>query len=367
MAAQAMETHAGRTAVRALRDFSRIAIVQTAFIGDVALVFNLVQTVRTVHPHAAITLVTTPAGAALASCVPAVDTVIAYDKRGDQRGWRGIASLAEELHPHADCLLAPHRSLRTTLLAWFARPRYSVGFDRNALSFLYSRRVRYPFHLHEVERNLALLSPFADVARDSLLHPPAPVIRIPEKVEQRVDMLLEEAGIRDNKQLVVLAPGSIWPTKRWPEEHMVSAARSLVVSGWNVVLSGSRDDEALCSRIAVQSGGISLAGKTGLPETLALLQRADILLGNDSAPTHLANLVHCPVITIFGPTSPMFGFAPRGVNDRVIQQDGLACRPCSIHGQKECPLGTFACMNEISSDRVVREIGEVMQHIGKTI
>ncbi len=351
----------------ALCDFPRVAIVQTAFIGDVALVFSLVQAVRNIHPHAAITLVTTPAGAALASCVPAVDTVIAYDKRGKQRGWNGIRLLAEELHDHADCLLAPHRSLRTTLLSFFAHPRYSVGFDRSALSFLYSKRVRYPFHLHEAERNLALLASFSDVSRDAVLHPPTTVLRIPDEATRRVEMLLAEAGIGRGKPLLVMAPGSIWPTKRWPEEHMADAARRLLEIGWNVVLSGSRDDETLCSRIASQSGAVSLAGKTGLPETLALLQRADILVSNDSAPTHLANLVHCPVITIFGPTSPMFGFAPQGANDRVVEMEQLACRPCSIHGQKDCPLGTFACMNDIRPDRVVREVEDVVQHIRKTV
>jgi len=352
--------------MRNLREFTRIAIIQTAFIGDVALVFHLVQAIRDLHDKAHITLVTTPAGASLATCIPALDTIIAYDKRGSRRGWKGIRSLAAELRPHADCILAPHRSLRTTLLAVLSGASYSVGYDRSALSFLYRRRVPYPFHLHEAERNLALLTPFADVPPNVISHPSSPVVNIPERVGHRVNMLLGETGIQTEKPLLVLAPGSIWPTKRWPEEYAASAAAVLRERGWNVVLSGSRDDEELCNRIAARSGVVSLAGKTGLPETLALLQQADILVSNDSAPTHLANLVHCPVITIFGPTSPMFGFAPRGGNDRVVEVQ-LECKPCSIHGQKECPLGTHACMRTIYPDRIVQEVAEVMEHIRKMI
>lgn len=349
-----------------LSSFSRIALVQTAFIGDVALVLYLVQAVRRLHQHAAITLVTTPAGAALASCVPAVDTVIAYDKRGSQRGWRGIRSLAEQVKPHAECLLAPHRSLRTTLLGALARPRYSVGFDRSALPLLYSRTVTYPFHLHEAERNLALLTPFADVPPDALQHLSQPEIRIPDEVHNRIQTMLANAGVGSDAPLFVVAPGSIWPTKRWPEDYVVKAVAALKQRGWHIVLSGSRDDEALCTRIAEHAGVVSLAGKTGLPETLALLAHADLLLSNDSAPTHLANLVNCPVLTIFGPTSTEFGFAPRGSLDRVIEQEHLACRPCSIHGQKTCPLGTLACMREVSPERVVQEAVDVMQYIQNT-
>jgi len=63
-----------------------------------------------------------------------------------------------------------------------------------------------------------------------------------------------------------------------------------------------------------------------------------------------------PVIAIFGPTVPAFGFAPQGVNDEVIERQGLTCRPCSVHGGDACPIKTFVCMKEIIPDAVFARV-----------
>lgn len=344
--------------------YAHIAVLQTAFIGDVALVLYLMQAVRNMRPDVQLTLVTTPAGASLARCATAVNTVLPFDKRGEYRGWKGIREMAATLRKSTvDCILAPHRSLRTTAVAHLARPDFSVGFNRNAWSFLYSRRVFYPYHLHEAERNLRLLSVFGDVPTDIFHHAPSPDIVVASAHGETVREQLRAAGVEPDKPLVVLAPGSVWPTKRWPHEYFHAVARTLCAEGCNVVLSGSPADAALCRQVADGTPAISLAGKTSLPETLALLQQADVLVSNDSAPTHLANLVHCPVLTIFGPTTPMFGFAPRYAEDRILEQKELACRPCSIHGQQACPLGHFACMKNTVPDAVVGEVRDILQHV----
>ena len=72
----------------------------------------------------------------------------------------------------------------------------------------------------------------------------------------------------------------------------------------------------------------------------------------------MAGLTNCPVVTIFGPTSPIFGFAPSGDNDLVIQNNDLKCRPCHIHGLNECPVKNFECMKSIKSEYVFDKIFE---------
>jgi len=62
------------------------------------------------------------------------------------------------------------------------------------------------------------------------------------------------------------------------------------------------------------------------------------------------------VVSIFGATIPRFGFGPIGPSDIVIETDGLTCRPCSIHGGDECPIGTFECMQRIEPLRVLKAI-----------
>jgi heptosyltransferase-2 len=103
----------------------------------------------------------------------------------------------------------------------------------------------------------------------------------------------------------------------------------------------------------------SAAGQLGLRASAALLARAAVLVTNDSAPLHLATAVGTPVVAVFGPTVPGFGFGPRGPTDRVVEHPSLACRPCSAHGPQVCPLGHHRCMREISVEAVAAAVAAV--------
>jgi heptosyltransferase-2 len=338
-----------------LRDFRHIVILQTAFIGDVALVLYLAETVRRLNPEARITLVTTPVAATFAQYCTALTSVVAFDKRGKHKGFGGIVRLAGELRKSGvDCVLAPHRSFRTAVLARLLRAQCSVGFTKNSLAWLYNKRVEYA-PVHEIERNAALLSVFEDCAT---LPQAKPTISLPASIDEASRALLQKYGLE--KGFIACAPGSVWATKRWREEHFIRLAELLRREGKRVVLLGGKEDEALCRRIAEKSGCASLAGKTSLPEMLALLRSASVLVGNDSAPAHLAALVDCPTVAVFGPTVQAFGFAPRSSRSAVLENTGLACRPCSPHGTNTCPLGTHECMWSVQPEKVLEAARNLM-------
>ncbi|MDZ7343856.1 MAG: glycosyltransferase family 9 protein, partial [candidate division KSB1 bacterium] len=124
-----------------------------------------------------------------------------------------------------------------------------------------------------------------------------------------------------------------------------------------IFLIGGRGDAKLCAQIAETVGDqcTNTAGQLTLRQSAALLDRCQILISNDSAPTHLGVATRCKVITIFGPTVPAFGFAPFGQGHVVIEKN-LSCRPCSAHGSHRCPIGTHACMNEISVDAICAHV-----------
>jgi lipopolysaccharide heptosyltransferase II len=104
---------------------------------------------------------------------------------------------------------------------------------------------------------------------------------------------------------------------------------------------------------------VSAAGALSLRASAALIQRASVLVTNDSAPLHLATAVGTPIIALFGPTVPEFGFGPRRAGDVALGQNGLACRPCSKHGPRVCPLGHHRCMREISVETVAAAVRAV--------
>ncbi len=347
-----------------LHSFKNIAIIQTAFLGDVALVLSLAQLLKNAAPGADISLITTPAAASVANCATALDTVISYDKRGKYAGFSGISKFAQTLKKHEfDCIIAPHKSFRTALLTRFLKPEYSVGFKNAAGSFLYSETVEFPSHLHEIHRNLSLLKAFENGEEFLKKAVPEVAMKIPAADVEFSENFLLKNHITSDDVVIGIAPGSVWATKRWRIEHFKTICAELLKSGFKVILTGGREDRELCREIIGNTRAINAAGETTLPQTLALLKKMSVLVCNDSAPTHLAGLVKCPVITIFGPTSPIFGFAPLGELDEILENETLQCRPCEIHGGNVCPIGTHECMKSIAPDLVFKTVEKVLKGI----
>jgi heptosyltransferase-2 len=230
------------------------------------------------------------------------------------------------------------------MLARLAGIPERIGFAGGPGSWSYTRRIPLPLEGHDAERQLALAAS-GQRARVSL--------GITRDDREAAARWLRERGIADG--FVALAPGSIWGTKRWPGYAELTTR----IEG-PVVVIGGPGDAALAERVAEAAPGRahSAAGELSLRVTGALLERARVLVTNDSAPLHLAGAVGTPVVALFGPTVPSFGFGPRGPGDRVIQRDGLACRPCSRHGPQVCPLGHHRCMNEIAVEEVVVAVSD---------
>ena len=92
---------------------------------------------------------------------------------------------------------------------------------------------------------------------------------------------------------------------------------------------------------------INLAGKLSLMQSAALMKNAKRNFVNDSGPLHLASAMNAPVTAFFCSTTPQFGFGPLSDDSKISEVENLDCRPCGIHGHKECPKGNFRCGNEL--------------------
>jgi heptosyltransferase II len=348
-----------------LKDFSKIAIIQTAFPGDTVLALYLACLIKEVSDNIEITFVATPVGASIAKCCTLIDRVISYDKSGLHSGIKGIRFIANELKTaKIECILAPHRSARTSLITYFSKPVFSVSFDKSSLSFLYSRRVKYILAKHEIERNQDLLSVFQD-SEDFRYKEVAVNLKFFEDDKNYIDNILISKDVRDYDKLVAIAPGSVWATKRWLPEYYKELCIFLSNNDIIPVLIGSEDDIDISNEIEKGVKVINITGLTNIPQSIYLISKCGLTISNDSAPTHFAGLVNCPTITIFGATSSEFGFYPRGIKDKSIGLEGLKCRPCSIHGSDRCPLGTFDCMKLLTPDKVIDEVKAILQNDGR--
>jgi heptosyltransferase-2 len=334
-------------------EIKRILIVQTAFLGDVILTTPLIKGLRGLFPDSSISFLLIPETKRLLDNNPHLNEVITYDKRKNGGVGAFLHIMEEVKKRNFDLAVIPHRSFRSALLTYLARISQRIGFDKSAGSILFTRKVTYRSDIHEVERNLSLVSQFN----------PLPVDSSPELFPSADDLSfarqqLFDSGIQEGDKMVAIAPGSVWATKQWLPERFAKVSDLLLSqAGIKVVLLGSDEDRALCDKITdlMKEKPLNLAGKIDILQTAALISLCSVLLSNDSAPVHLASAMKKPVVAIFGSTVPGFGFIPYKVSHLIIQKD-LTCRPCGIHGKRKCPEKHFKCMKEITAEEVFRAV-----------
>jgi heptosyltransferase-2 len=321
---------------------SPVLVIQTAFLGDVVLTTPLLSVLA--ERHGPVDVVTTPAAGSLLETHPAVRSIIRYDKHGSDRGWRAFWRLAADLRARRySSVYLPHRSVRSAALAILSGAPERIGFAGSAAAITYTLRVERPREGHEVERLLTLAGLGHGAARVTL--------GLTASDHSAAEEWLTTHGV--GTRFVALAPGSIWGTKRWPYYPALAAALD-----WPCVVIGGREDARLADAIVASAAGraVSAAGALSLRASAALIQRAAVLVTNDSAPLHFATAVGTPIVALFGPTVPEFGFGPRGTGDRALGHTGLACRPCSKHGPQTCPLGHHRCMRELTVETVAAAV-----------
>ena len=330
----------------------RVLVYQTAFLGDLILTSPLLKSIHKTFPESEIYLVL---------------------RRGFEDVFKGfefirpipvskpspfsLSRLIGELSPNI--AISPHRSHRASLTLFLSRVPRRIGFDRAGFSFLYTDTVPHRFQkgLHEVERNLSLLKPLEGEL--TVLYDREPELPVSE-VE--VEKVLKKFSLE--RPYIVVAPGSVWPTKAWLPEYYGEVIKHFRRKGFTVVIVGSKGDLPYCNKAWEFSdrGALNLCGKTTLREFFSLVKGAELVISNDSSPVHVAVSVKTPVVEIYGATVPDFGFYPYGKGE-VVQLEGLQCRPCGIHGGKRCPEGHFRCMVDLKPELVIEKAEKLLSAI----
>ncbi len=333
----------------------KILVIQTAFLGDAILTLPMIQKLKEKFPHSSIDVISIPATKEIFECSPYVDNVIPLDKKGKHKSILQLIRFAIQLKKNNYTIVySPHRSFRTSLLVLLLNVENSFGFDNASFSFLYKRSVRYDKTEHEVNRNLKLAGLKVENENWKIL----PEINASNEVEKRVNELLQDIS----KPLVTIAPGSVWQTKKYPEEYFEIITEYLIGKNYFVAFIGGQSDIEICNRLFKKNNAssINFAGRLNIIESVQLLRKSKLLLCNDSAPTHMGMAADIPVITLYCSTIPGFGFYPYNQKSISLSVDGLKCKPCGIHGKRECPINTFECGFKLSPDLVIKKIDQIL-------
>ncbi|MCF6268567.1 MAG: lipopolysaccharide heptosyltransferase II [Melioribacteraceae bacterium] len=173
-----------------------------------------------------------------------------------------------------------------------------------------------------------------------------------------------ESKINSEKEIIGFAPGAFHFTKRWSLEYYEELGNQLTSEGFQIVIFGGKSDREICNKLQNKiSNSINLSNDNLLFKTAMDMQKCKLIVCNDSGLMHTATAVGVPVVSIFGSTVREFGFAPFGVNNLVIENIGLSCRPCSHIGKANCKKKHFNCMMELTPQRVYKEIKDLMSEI----
>ncbi|MBE9503975.1 MAG: lipopolysaccharide heptosyltransferase II [Proteobacteria bacterium] len=338
-----------------MKVFKNILVVQTAFPGDIVLTTPLFKALKKRFPESRLSVLTTPPGCELLKEIKEIDALISYDKKGADKDLLSYVRLIKKLKRlRFDLCISPHRSARTSFMVIASGIDERIGYSEASLSFLYSKKVVRDDKLHEVDRILSLLIPL-DINVDE--EDKQPCLALSQESSENMGKRFDELGIRANDLTIGVAPGSVWETKRWTAEGFASLIDNLIETYHaKVLLLGAPSDSAAGNEVLsrCKHEPINLVGKTTLRELIAVIDRCRLLIGNDSAPGHIAAARNVPVISIFGPTVPSFGYSPFG-KDVIIVEKELPCRPCHHHGPRTCPESHFLCMKDIKSEEIMEQ------------
>jgi lipopolysaccharide heptosyltransferase II len=333
-------------------------------IGDVLMTSPAIRAVKAADQR--ITLLTSPAGAEVARLIPEIDDVITYEAPWMKTATKHSDSAVD--HAMVELLRAQNFDAAVIFTVFSQSPLPAAMLCYLADIPLRLAKCREnPYQLltdwlmedepdgaaqHEVRRQLDLVASIGAFTHDETLS-----LNVPEPAQRRIEAVLNECGVRSDRPWYVLHPGASAPSRRYPAESFAAAAGRLALEdGWHAVITGDADERSLVEAVQLRAGpgAAALAGVLNLAEMAALIQKAPLLLTNNTGPAHMAAALGTPVVDIYAGTNPQH--MPWTSSSRVIMHE-VACAPCY---KSVCPMGHHECLRAIPPDVVVQAARSLM-------
>ncbi len=322
----------------------RILIIRFSSLGDIVLTKALVDQLRNIYPNAEIDYLTKPAFKQFVATYFTVNSVFTEYKSFSQ-----LRNLSKRKY---DLVLDLHGKLNSWLAKVIIRGQKTVTYDKK-------RALRNKIVAHKTQMSINSTVDLYNTVFDKLKVPYIfiePVIKVTTKTS---NLLPSKANMK-----VVIFPGATHNTKRIPKEKLISFINNYEHNNTNFYLLGSKDEKELTQEIQkdITKACFDLAGNFNLVELVEAINEADLVITNDSGPMHIAAALRKAQIAFFGSTNVNLGFRPLN-KKAIILTNPISCSPCTLHGQKECPLKHFDCMESIQ----VKAILEAYQKLKNMI
>ncbi len=306
-----------------LKENAHILIVKPSSLGDIATALPLLCDIKARFPESRVDWLVQPVFADLVRGHDAINRVILFDRAKISRCWRSVDGHIEFRGLYRQLRQTPYQLaidaqglFRSSLLCRLSGAPQRIGFAD-------AREGATRFYTHRVD-----ISRDRELAVVRMRHLFSPLGTPPARAEFRMPV---RPAARDKirfllpvgRRIAVVIPGARWHAKRWSELGYVEIVRKLEAAGLFVVVTGSPTEKDLCAQVAAGGAAtLNLAGESSLAEMVALIAAANILVGNDSGPLHVAAALGTPLVGLYGPTDPA-SVGPYGQMDHVLRFDDI--------------------------------------------
>ncbi len=322
-------------------DPKSVLVIQLRQIGDVLLCTPAVRALRQRYPGARVCFVAEPIPARVLSENKNIDEVIIRDPKAG--GLEPVRTIADIRRRRFDLVVDYLANPRSALITLLSGAPVTISRAGNRRSRLYSHPVE-PKGVYAADQKLSLLRVLGVEGESRELEMP-----VEPAARARMNAWLEEAGpAGGDGPLVCLEVFAKWPVLQYPpERHLELAVRMIEKWAARVLLTWGPGREAEARKLVEKTRApILLAPPTDLHELAAIYAAADLWVGNDAGPRHIAASQGLPTFAVFGPTDD--AWTPPGPHVSVARED-LACRPCNL---RRCPENHHGCLDDFPVERV---------------
>ncbi len=343
----------------------KVLIIRLSSIGDVVLASPFIRVLRARFPKAQIDFLVKSEYAELVRFNHHLSSVIEL-KTPD---FSELGALRKKIRRERyDAIFDLHNSLRSRYLRTYSGARTVSVVDKR----VFERFVLIKFKRNLYKNAAPIAERYFETAHRSDVKDDGKGLEIfvPDETLSAVSSIMAKHRLDQYNTVLGMAPAAEHATKMWPGERFAEVALEAArVHQAKIFIFGGQEDTKRCEEIAglVNSSAgmeaaVSFAGRLSLLETAAALDFCDVVVCNDTGIMHLAAARQRNVVALFGPTVKEFGFFPYGTHARVIEQNGLPCRPCTHIGSELCPQRHFRCMKDTTVDQVFQALTPMIAH-----
>ena len=340
-----------------------ILIIRPSAIGDIVMASPMIRVLRQAWPRATIAWLADPSVTCLLDHHPALDEVITWPKnewRQLLKKWRypnlirNIAAFSRDLRRRRfDLALDAQGLFRSRLLAWLSGATVRVGFESREPGARLMTRI-----VSRGPNSKAMSSEYRHLMRTLGLEPGpfAPEIVLSPSDRAAAQAMRDQHGLQ--KRYAVICPFTTRPQKHWTETLWAETAAHLAKDfNLAIVLLGGPQEAAGGRRIRslTDVGLVDFTGQTTLGQAAALVEQAALVIGVDTALTHLGTAFKRPTIALFGATCP---YLSTSSSRTIVVYNRLTCSPCK---RKPTCAGRYDCMRAIGSEDVYRAARRLLE------